>query len=280
MKKIYLYSALGLSVAAAAWAFFPKDEPVRANVIDSTKGQGAQKQEHTHSESSPTAETASQDNSVEKNGNPIGLPVRMINAPSFNQIVAAANMINGAIDQKETAGFIELTTSKRIASLNVELANLEAELSKAKLAKVEYDKKIGTATDNEQTNGSSHSSEEFVMPGETPAATTTPESQNQNSPLLLANSVNKSTPESSADDQDSSLTKDKNTVQFSKTMKLKGFLGDGRYSLQLGNDFASNVRINQVVWSRYRIDSFNSDTTCLSYTDLKLKNAHGITCYN
>jgi hypothetical protein len=279
MKKIYLYSALGLSIAAAGWALYPnpKDEPVRANVIDSTKGQSVHKTEPAHDETSSSVATSQSENTVGKNGNPIGLPVRMINAPSFNQIVAAAAMINGAVDQKETAGFIELSTSKRIASLNVELANLEAELSKAKLAKLEYDKKIGNTTDNESANNNSHSSDEFVMAGETPAAAAP---ANQNSPLLLANATNKTEQEPSTDDSNSSSNKEKNAVQFSKTMKLKGFLDDGRYSLQLGNDFASNVRINQVVWSRYRIDSFDSGTNCLSYTDLKLKNSHGITCYN
>lgn len=277
MKKIYLYSALALSIAAAGWALYPNDEPIRANVIDSTKGQSVNKPEVTHDENNSSVTTAQSDNAAVKNGNPIGLPVRMINAPSFNQIVAAANMINGAVDQKETAGFIELSTSKRITSLNVELANLEAELSKAKLAKAEYDKKLGNETDNGSSNNSSHSSEEFVMAGEAPAAI--PQT-NQNSPLLLANTTNKSEQEPSTDDPNSVSNKEKNAVQFSKTMKLKGFLGDGRFSLQLGNDFASNVRINQVVWSRYRIDSFDSGTNCLSYTDLKLKNAHGITCYN
>jgi hypothetical protein len=273
MKKPFLYSALAASVAFFAWAFYPVDEPVRSNVIDSTKG-GAKSNVSAETKSVSEDQTTSGNNTTDKNGNVIGLPVRMINAPSFDQILAAAAMINGAVDQKETASFIEITTSKRITSLNVELANLEAELSKAKLTKAEYDKKLGT-TENVD-NESDHASE-FIMADEAPENTG---EQNQSSPIILANTPNKTVSSADSDNPSMDASSEATTVKSSKSMKLKGIAGDGRFSLQLGKDFASNVRLNQVVFSRYRIESFDNTTGCMSYTDLKIKNSRGFTCYN
>ena len=273
MKKPFLYSALAASVVFFSWAFYPVDEPVRSNVIDSTNG-GAKLNSAAETNSVSGEQTSSGNNTTDKNGNLIGLPIRMINAPSFDQIIAAAAMINGAVDQKETASFIEITTSKRITSLNVELANLEAELSKAKLAKAEYDKKLGTTEGADDESG--HASD-FIMADEAPENI---EEQNQSSPLILANSQGKTASSTDSDNPDKDTSSDDRTVKYSKTMKLKGIAGDGRFSLQLGKDFASNVRLNQVVFARYRIESFDNTTGCMSFTDLKIKNSRGFTCYN
>ena len=120
-------------VGVLAYQLYPTQERERHNVVDSrVDGKAAGRKDHAQ-----TAEDAAKSTQVSGDGNAAGLPMRMVNAPSFNQIVAAAALVNGAVDQKETAAFVELTTQKRIADLKVELASTEAELAKAQMQRAE-----------------------------------------------------------------------------------------------------------------------------------------------
>ena len=255
-------------VGVLAYQLYPTQERERHNVVDSrVDGKAAGRKDHAQ-----TAEDAAKSTQVSGDGNAAGLPMRMVNAPSFNQIVAAAALVNGAVDQKETAAFVELTTQKRIADLKVELASTEAELAKAQMQRAEYERKGGTSANTSSSN--SGTPEEFVLPDEAPldgAVSNQAFLVNENAPQSQQADTKKNGNESASDNS---------AIKFSKSMKLKGILGDGRYSLQLGRDFAANVKVGQVVFSRYRVEGFESLTGCLTYTDLRLKNSRGFACYN
>ena len=268
MNKKTMRVCVGLLITGLgvlAYQLYPTQEKARHNVIDSSAGNKAPEKHQA---------TVSADGSakVSTEGNPAGLPMRMVNAPSFNQIVAAAALVNGAVDQKETAAFVELTTQKRIADLKVELAGTEAELAKAQMQRAEYERK--GALSGGTTSTSSSNVEEFVLPDEAPAEGTVSNQAflvNENSPQASQLEGKKPSAESETDTSG---------IKFSKSMKLKGILGDGRYSLQLGRDFAANVKVGQVVFSRYKIEGYESLTGCLTYTDLRLKKSRGFACYN
>jgi hypothetical protein len=251
---------------------YPQETKVRSNVIDSS----AQAAPHPRAARDPGS-APQPGKGVAVDGNPVGLPIRMVNnAPTFNQIVAAAAIINGAIDQKESSAFIELTTSKRIASLNVELSKLEAEISKARVDKAENDRKLGVESGGTDENGEAMV-DDFVLPNEAPA-----EGHSQAAPSLLTDSPNPE-PAPSPRSNTSSASEDSGaaeTVKFTSTLKLKGLTGDGRVALQLGDDFASNVIVGQVVWGRYRIEEIDQGTSCIAFTDLRVKKSRGRACYN
>lgn len=272
MNKKTMRLSVGVLVTGLgilAYQLYPSQERERHNVIDSrVDGKAASgRKDQTSTSVDPTKSAP-----VNNDGNPAGLPMRMVNAPSFNQIVAAAALVNGAVDQKETAAFVELTTQKRIADLKVELAGTEAELAKAQMQRAEYERKGGLSGNTSTT--SSGTSEEFVLPDEAPM-----DSSISNQAFLVSDNAPLA---QQADTKKigSDPASDPSTIKFSKSMKLKGILGDGRYSLQLGRDFAANVKVGQVVFSRYKIEGFESLTGCLTYTDLRLKKSRGFACYN
>ena len=277
MKKSSL--VLGIAVvtclAFTGYMLYPEDTKVRNNVIDSSDSSSQESPQSSVAREPGVSQSPSKGAVVD--GNPVGLPVRMVNnAPTFNQIVAAAAIINGAIDQKESSAFIELTTSKRIASLSVELSKLEAEISKAKVDKAENDRKLGVESGGTDENGEAMV-EDFVLPNETPA-----DGHAQAAPTLLVDTPNQEPaqgqrPGSSSTGENSGAA---GAVKFTSTLKLKGLTGDGRVALQLGDDFASNVIVGQVVWGRYRIEEIDQGTSCIAFTDLRVKKSRGRACYN
>jgi hypothetical protein len=276
VKKLPLTLALIGGIGFSAYMLWPEEQKPRANVIDSSARGAAQPQPTGEPSNSATSTTMASNSQPQSNadGNTVGLPIRMINnAPSFNQIVAAGSIVNGAVDQKEATAFIELTTSKRIASLNLELAKLKTEIAKANVDKAESDKKLGLETTSDNSNNPT--ADEFTLPDETPLDV---RPAPQGAPSLLVDSpVTNNRDEAKV----STLTPDTvESVKYTNSIKLKGLTGDGRVALQLGSDFASNVIVGQVVWGRYRIELIDHDTSCIEFTDLRVKRSRGRACYN
>lgn len=275
--KHWPLALLGLAIVAGVVTFMPTEKKVRHNVIDSSKGQSAQTQagqakSGTDGDKTGTASPASAGQSVAE-GNSAGMPLRIINnAPNFNQIVAAASIVNGAVEQRDAAQFVQISTAKHIAELQAQLAKLEAQIAESQLRKAEVEKKL---KQGESTQGDISGGEDFVLPDEAPLGDGTDSKALAGSVIPFTANSGEKTEESS----DGAKSQDPK-VRFARNIKLKGMTGDGRVALQLGSDFALNVEEGQVVWTRYRIERIDQSSSCVTYTDLRVKNSRGKACYN
>lgn len=280
ITKKWPFALLAVAVASAGVVLYPKDEPVRHNVIDSSKGESVDGVAHGEGKAQhqPTTDGASAQAAVPADGNSAGLPLRIVNnAPNFNQIVAAAAIVNGAVEQQDAAKFVQLSTAKHIAELQAQLVKLQADISENQLRKEESDKK---RDGNQAPKGDVSGGDEFVLPDESPVGDANANAQKTalqpgvvpftaNNPSVAGNE--KGTGNASVKEPE---------VSFSRNIKLKGMTGDGRVALQLGSDFALNVEEGQVVWTRYRIEHIDKANSCVTYTDLRVKHSRGQACYN
>lgn len=278
--KNWPWALLAVAVLVGGVTLMPTEKKVRHNVIDSTKGETAAKGKSSRGASIPddassasSAGGAATTTASVADGNSAGLPLRIINnAPNFNQIVAAAAIVNGAVEQRDAAQFVQISTAKHIAELQAQLAKLEAQIAESKLRKAEVEQKL---KQGESTKGDISAGEEFVLPDEAPLG------DGADSKLLAGGVVPFTATGGGKEDGKTDGAKSQEPeVKFSRNIKLKGMTGDGRVALQLGGDFALNVEEGQVVWTRYRIEQIDPSSSCVTYTDLRVKNSRGKACYN
>lgn len=272
MKK-WPYVLLVVASGLAAVMFIPTEEKVRHNVVNSKAGNhGAAAKSKSDSARTPEGDSGTA-NTGTGEGNSAGMPLRIINnAPNFNQILAAAQIVNGGVEQKDSAQFVQISTAKHIAELQAELAKLQAQIAESNARKAEMDKKL--QTEEEKPKSDVSAGNEFVLPEETPLDDIA-EAKSQGAGVIpfTANAGN-------GDKESDKRSAKEPSVSYSRNIKLKGMTGDGRVALQLGNDFALNVEEGQVVWTRYRIEKVDTADNCVTYTDMRVKGSRGQACYN
>lgn len=193
--------------------------------------------------------------------------IRMVTAPQYNDIYAAAQIIKQAQDQTEAKDFVSMRSSLRAIRIKEEASKLlanDAE-NRVKKAKMERQMKFLDA------NKSGVAEDLGLEPSEGEVVA----SNASGYPRLPAsvNSVGANNPLGAP--QPSSTNDDDNKL----AVRIAGFTTTGRLTLQSGNEFEPNAKVGQTVFSRYRIESVDLALRCITLVDEKYKRTVPKVCY-
>lgn len=193
--------------------------------------------------------------------------IRMVTAPQYNDIYAAAQIIKQAQDQTEAKDFVSMRSSLRAIRIKEEASKLLASDAENRVKKAKMERQMTFL----ESNKSGASNDLGLEPSEGEVV-----SNNSNGYPRLPASVNsvgannqlgasQSTP---VNDDDNKLS-----------IRIAGFTSTGRLTLQYGNEFEPNAKVNQTVFNRYRIDSVDMALRCITLFDEKYKRVVPKVCY-
>ncbi len=168
------------------------------------------------------------------------VPKRFNSAPNYDDAVMASKIIKQAIDGEEAKHFVHLKVSERNLRLQSKVAELEAKLSKQNLEKAKADSEIARINSNDV-----HSDGSFVQHGELPETTS-----------IVAY------------DEQGQLINTQGEKDFD-AIRIVGWSNDEISASINDEEYASNIRENQVLWGRYRVEQIDPSLECVSFYDAK-----------
>lgn len=193
--------------------------------------------------------------------------IRMVTAPQYNDIYAAAQIIKQAQDQTEAKDFVSMRSSLRAIRIKEEASKLLANDAENRVKKAKMERqmtylesnKAGASKDLglEPSEGEVVSNDSNGYP-RMPASVNTVGANNQLG-------ASQSTP---ASDDDNKLS-----------VRIAGFTSTGRLTLQSGSEFEPNAKVGQTVFNRYRIENVDLTLRCITLIDEKYKRAVPKVCY-
>ncbi|WP_323947463.1 hypothetical protein [Aeromonas hydrophila] len=193
--------------------------------------------------------------------------IRMVTAPQYNDIYAAAQIIKQAQDQTEAKDFVSMRSSLRAIRIKEEASKLlanDAE-NRVKKAKMERQMKfLETQKSGSPDDLGLEPSEGEVVASNSNGYPRMPANVNS----VGANNPLGSTQSSPVNDEDTKLA-----------VRIAGFTTTGRLTLQSGNEFEPNAKVGQTVFGRYRIEDVNLALRCITLVDEKYKRTVPKVCY-
>ncbi|NQZ49377.1 MAG: hypothetical protein HRT95_04050 [Moritella sp.] len=177
------------------------------------------------------------------------IPIRMLSAPDYDDIIMAATIYKQAINQTEAKHFIRLKMSERSLALTAKIIKKQREIAEDAFKLAEFKKrKSELSNDPEASNGSLT---DFVSNNEYPAS-------------IL-----------STDQIQGDIDKFKVGV-----IQVKGWSSSGRITMTNDGKYANNIRLSQVLWGRYLVKDINSELKCVSLYDERSTNKIPMICFN
>ena len=176
-------------------------------------------------------------------------PKRFSQAPDYNDGFMAAKIIKQAIDPEEAKHFVNLKMSERNLQLQNNIASLQAQIAENLASKAESENKMNSVGSGNEVNssidyeqGSYKTIDGVVSYGA--------DGQVQNAPAL------------------------------ENAIRLVGW-SNGKISASLnGDEYASKIRENQVLWGRYKVTGIDDDLQCIQLKDMNKKRDIPNVCYN
>lgn len=193
--------------------------------------------------------------------------IRMVTAPQYNDIYAAAQIIKQAQDQTEAKDFVSMRSSLRAIRIKEEASKLLANDAENRVKKAKMERQMKFL--DTQKSGASDDLGLEPSEGEVVASTS------NGYPRMPAN-VNSVGANNPLGSPQSSPVNDEDTKL---AIRIAGFTTTGRLTLQSGNDFEPNAKVGQTVFGRYRIEDVNLALRCITLVDEKYKRTVPKICY-
>lgn len=172
------------------------------------------------------------------------VPKRFEHGPTYDEIVMEAKLRKQAIDQTETDHFIKLELSRRNKVALAEIARLDAQIAESK-AKI-----VSISNGNKSTGGESNT---FSFSNEQPTSGIV------------------SYDEYGVEQSSRSLD----------VIRLIGWSGSNQITASMnGEETASRLKMNQVIFGRYKIEGINTDLKCIKLSDARTAKSIPDVCYN
>lgn len=193
--------------------------------------------------------------------------IRMVTAPQYNDIYAAAQIIKQAQDQTEAKDFVNMRSSLRAIRIKEEASKLLANDAENRVKKAKMERQMKYL----ETSKSGSVDDLGLEPSEGEVVA----SNSSGYPRLPAsvNSVSANNPLGAP--QSTSVNEDDNKL----AVRIAGFTTTGRLTLQSGSEFEPNAKVGQTVFGRYRIEDVNLALRCITLVDEKYKRAVPKVCY-
>lgn len=193
--------------------------------------------------------------------------IRMVTAPQYNDIYAAAQIIKQAQDQTEAKDFVSMRSSLRAIRIKEEASKLLANDAENRVKQAKMERQM-TYLEKNKSNVSVdlglEPSEGEVISGNSSGYPRMPANVNT---VTASNPLGGSTP-TTMNEEDSKMT-----------VRIAGFTTTGRLTLQSGNQFEPNAKVGQTIFNRYRIENVDLELRCITLVDEKYKRPVPKVCY-
>ena len=201
--------------------------------------------------------------------------VRMVTAPSFNDVYSAGEIIHRAIDQPEAQRFVETRMTLRAMKIQEEISKLQASDAENKVKKAEANKKL-TSLENGGVADSSLAQANGLVPDSNERIPGAINMKKHIDDEFSAAAMQ--FPESNKEAESEQSVDEEKESKRSK-IRLAGFSKSGRFTFQYGSNFVPNAQINQTIFNRFKIASSDLKSKCVVVTDILTKRNENV-CYN